>query len=266
MKDNENDLCMMHCGVKQNDSGELCGPMIRGVYLLHYIIEGKGRYFVNEKEYELGSGDVFAIYPDDLVAYQADEAEPWLFCWMEIGGKNAEFCYERIGFEYEHPIAHLQNNIFENGVNNCLDYIESNENNLSQLRLTGFAYEVLSAFEQPEAYSNQKKEDLYISKSVQYIEHNIHKKIFVSDVAKYIGLEHSYFYRIFKRKMGISPEKYLIQQRIEKSKKYIQAGVAYKNIPPLVGINDIYYFFRTFKSVTGMSPSEYKKQYRSVPL
>ena len=52
----------------------------------------------------------------------------------------------------------------------------------------------------------------------------------------------------------------------EKSKKYIQAGVAYKNIPPLVGINDIYYFFRTFKSVTGMSPSEYKKQCRSVPL
>jgi len=213
---------------------------------------------VNKKEYRLGQGDVFVIYPEDMVTYQADEDDPWLFCWMEFGGENAEFLYKRIGIERDVPIVHLNNNVFEIGVTNCLDYIEANENNLSQLRLTGFAYEVLSAFEKKEVSRKIKNEELYINKAVQYIEHNIHKGIYVSDVVGYVGLEHSYFYRIFKKKFGVSPEKYLRIQRIEKAKKYISAGIAYKDIPNLIGINDIFFFYKTFKSITGMTPSEYK--------
>jgi len=258
VEDNECSLCMRHCGIRQNESAEKCGPMIRGVYLLHFVIKSKGSFYVNKKEYRLGQGDVFVIYPEDMVTYQADEDDPWLFCWMEFGGENAEFLYKRIGIERDVPIVHLNNNVFEIGVTNCLDYIEANENNLSQLRLTGFAYEVLSAFEKKEVSRKIKNEELYINKAVQYIEHNIHKGIYVSDVVGYVGLEHSYFYRIFKKKFGVSPEKYLRIQRIEKAKKYISAGIAYKDIPNLIGINDIFFFYKTFKSITGMTPSEYK--------
>ncbi len=258
IRDDESELCMLHCGIKQIESGELCGPAIRRVYLLHYVVQGKGKYFVNNKEYNLAPGDVFAIYPDDMVSYKADEEEPWLLCWMEFGGKNPEFYYDRIGIQYENPVMHLNNRLFERGVANCLDYIEANENNLSQLRLTGFAYEVLSAFETKEESDGNKSEELYISKSIRYIDHNIHEKILVSDVVRYVGLEHSYFYRVFKKNVGMSPEKYIIERRIEMAKKYIQAGVDIKNIPSLVGISDIYYFYKCFKKVTGMTPSQHK--------
>lgn len=47
------DLCFAHCGIKENEPNELCGPMVRNLYLLHFVIEGKGRYYVNNKEYHL---------------------------------------------------------------------------------------------------------------------------------------------------------------------------------------------------------------------
>ena len=264
IRDDESEMCMHHCGIKQNKSGEQCGPMIRGMYLIHYVIQGKGSFWVNNKEYKLFTGDVFFIYPDDLVSYRADEKEPWLFCWMGFVGKNVGSNYKKIGISYENPVIHLNNRLFEQGVSNCLDYIENNKNNLSQLRLTGFTYEVLSAFEAIEESGKNKSEDLYIKKGLQYIDNNIHKKILVSDVVEYVGLEHSYFYRIFKKNLGISPEQYLIEKRIEISKKYIRAGVAFKDIPALVGISDIYYFYKIFKKIAGITPSEYKKIQRHI--
>ena len=257
----ENDLYMIHCGIKQNEPGELCGPAIREMYLLHFVLKGKGTYFVSGEEYHLGAGDVFAIYPEDLVSYQADTSEPWLFCWIGFHGKNANLCYEKIGISRQHLVTHLHNHDFANSISRALDYIDSNKNNLSQLRLTAFVYEILSTLEKTEIPSKDKKEIFYINKSLQYIEYNLHKKIFVSDIAEHIGLEHSYFYRIFKNNLGVSPEKYLMQQRIEKAKKYIAAGADYKDIPVMVGISNIYYLYRVFKNITGMTPSQYKKQH-----
>lgn len=252
-------LHLVHCGVKQNQPGELCDLSIREMYLLHCVLRGKGVYRMDGQEYALGPGDVFAIYPEDLVSYQADETEPWQFCWVGFQGSEAARCYETVGIRREYPIVHLHGNAFETGVSHCLDYIEENEARLSPLRLAGFICEILSAFESSEPVGKQEREQAYVDKALRYIEHDLHRRILVSDVVTHVGLEHSYFYRIFKKQMGVSPETYLIRQRIEKAKKYLRAGVPCKEIPALIGMSDVYYFFRTFKRITGITPSAYRR-------
>ena len=44
----KSDLAFIHCGIKQNLPDELCGPAARNMYLLHYVIDGKGLYFAGE--------------------------------------------------------------------------------------------------------------------------------------------------------------------------------------------------------------------------
>lgn len=257
--DSSGDLYMLHYGIKQCKSAELCGPMMRNMYLLHYVIKGCGRYCDERNEYSIKSGQVFAIYPDDIVSYQADEREPWLFCWVGFGGGKAAEYYDKIGVSRDLPVLRINNDSFLETVKNCLDYTEKNIDCLSQLRLTGYLYEALSCMENNgSAMQELSSAQARVNAAMMYMEYNYDKKIFASDVAKYVGLEYSYFYRLFKKEMGITPEHYLINLRIEKTKKLIGKGYAFKEVPSLVGIGNIYYFTKLFKQITGMTPSEYR--------
>ena len=141
-------LSFVHCGIKPNEPNEICNPMTRKIYLLHFVIDGKGTYYVNGKAYNLKKGDVFAIFPDDVVSYKADRDEPWYFGWIGFVGTNASDYYNHIGFTENSFITHLDNYLFIKGIMNCLDYIEENEKSgLSMLRLDAFVLEILSSFE-----------------------------------------------------------------------------------------------------------------------
>lgn len=83
--------------------------------------------------------------------------------------------------------------------------------------------------------------------------------IMASDVSKHVGYEHSYFYRIFKREIGISPERYLMRLRIERAKKLIQRGYSFQEASALSGIKNVYYFSKLFKQLEGKTPSEYRE-------
>lgn len=260
IRNDSDGLCLLTCGIKQNKPGELCGPMIRGSYLLHAILQGHGRYTANNREYALKPGDVFAIFPEELVSYQADDEEPWLFCWIGFVGQQAPALYERLHIDPEHLVFQISPNDFLDAIRQCLDYYALHEENPSQLQLTAFAYAALSALERPGVGEKASKEQLYVQKSCAYMKQYYHRYIFASDVANYVGLEYSYFYRLFKKNAGISPEQYLIQLRIQYAKKYIQASVPLKEIPHLIGIRDESYFYRLFKKIVGMTPSDYRKR------
>ncbi|MBO5930375.1 MAG: helix-turn-helix transcriptional regulator, partial [Clostridia bacterium] len=89
-------------------------------------------------------------------------------------------------------------------------------------------------------------------------------KITVSDVAKFLNLERSYFYRIFKEETGISPSQYLIQLRMSKSKALLEMGESVKTASSAVGIDDIYHFSKTFSKKMGITPSLFKKQQKKT--
>ena len=252
----KSDLSLIHCGIKPNKPNEQCGPLARNMYLLHYVIDGKGMYFMKGKVYHLKKGDVFAIYPNDVVSYKADEEDPWYFCWIGFVGIQAAEYYKQIGFEEGCPVKYIGNSLFVKGVMNCIDYIgENKEENLSALRLKAFILEILASFETT-TIKNSKN---YIEKAILYIEINYNTKINLSEMASSLGLEYSYFFKIFKKALGISPSEYLMNLRMEKAKILLNNKIAIKNIPALVGISDVYYFTKLFKKSTGTTPSAYIK-------
>ena len=59
-------------------------------------------------------------------------------------------------------------------------------------------------------------------------------------------------------------KKYLMQQRMEKARKLLEAGNgSIGEICDAVGIHNLSYFSHLFKQYTGKLPSEYKKEYHS---
>lgn len=109
--------------------------------------------------------------------------------------------------------------------------------------------------------SNVKNRNV-IFKAVNYIRDNYHS-ICLEDVAAAVGLNPTYFSRIFKEETGKSYTEYLNRIRVEVSKELLKKGVPLAQIAQRVGFNDQSYFTTIFKKYEGVSPRKWLQGKRS---
>jgi len=80
-------------------------------------------------------------------------------------------------------------------------------------------------------------------------------------IAAKLNKEYSYLSRLFSDAEGITIEKYIIQQKVEKVKELLEYGELNLNeIADRMGYSSSAHLSTQFKSVTGMPPSKYKIQ------
>ena len=259
--ESESELALLGCGREKCDFDFSDGPSIRNSYILHYIISGKGYYEVDGHKYALKKGDVFAIYPDDLVTYYTDKDDPWEFCWIIFGGTRGRKYYHSIGISHSRLVISNVDKAFATSITDCLKYIDENPKTYSQLRLVSCMLECFSHIEKATyAERHVPSNKNHVQNAIAYIEYNYGRGINIKDVSDQLGLERTYFYRIFKKETGKTPNEYLTEYRIKKAKSLIALGVDFKNIANSIGLNDVYYFSKLFKKTTGLSPSEYRNK------
>lgn len=251
------DLYLINCGYEDCCSNFICAPHTRKYFLIHFVTKGSGFYEAGGKKHFVSSGDIFIIYPDELVSYHSpDVNSTWSFCWIGFSGNMAsEYLKLSKISGYTKSVKHFE---FYSIVSNCLNYIEERKNNISQLKLNSYILDSLYCLSKDNETQKLKPVE-QVDKAVRYIEYNYMNSITSKDVAAHLALERSYFYRIFKKYTGASPEQYIIKYRIKKATEligYNKYSVA--EIAKFVGIKDIYYFSRLFKKIMGVSPSKYK--------
>lgn len=258
-------LCLEHVGCATCAPSFRCGPSIRNMHIIHYVISGKGYYEVSGHQYEVTAGDAFIIYPDDLVLYYSHPDSPWSLCWLCFTDDVATPLMHRSGL-FGAYVVHLHDTSFSDDLFSCLDYAENNDH-VSQIMLESYLLRCIADIEKSRVNEspqtipiNPSKEYVDLAKS--YIHYHYADDISVSSVSKFIGLERSYFYRIFKQETGVSPEEYLIKCRIKRAKELLHKNVNFKDIAQSVGIGDVYYFSKVFKKHEGITPSEYREQIR----
>lgn len=99
-----------------------------------------------------------------------------------------------------------------------------------------------------------------IRAAVIYINENYQKKIFLSDIARAVFMNHTYLSQKFKKEVGLSIPKYLEQVRINKALLLLQSSdYSISEVAEQVGFSNQNYFSKVFKGITGNSPMKYKK-------
>ncbi len=120
-----------------------------------------------------------------------------------------------------------------------------------------FVYDIMSLMENQYSSPNKK----LIIKAKDFIQRNYTGKIYMNDVAEYVGLSPYYFSRVFKQESGETFTQYINTIRIQRSKEYIRNHyMSLGEIALKVGYEDFSYFSKVFRKSEGCLPSEYRKK------
>ena len=80
------ELRIREFGIEEIGTRAKYGPIVRNVYILHYVLHGKG-YF-NDKAVHKGQG--FLIRAGQNAKYFYDKDDPWQYFWVIFDGTKAE--------------------------------------------------------------------------------------------------------------------------------------------------------------------------------
>lgn len=254
-------LYVCQSGWQLSGKGHYYGPIVRDFFVIHYIIKGKGKYNVNGKTYYLEKNNGFLIMPGDSTFYQADEDDPWEYYWVGFDGTESKRLIRLAGFDKD-------NLIFEYKRDGKLgEYIEnmyeaSQKNAYPDIEMIGYLYLFMSCLINQNLPSGNIQNE-YLKKAINYIENNYYKKLSVSMLSSFVGVERTHLYRIFKAETNQSINSYIRNFRISKAKdSLLFSDYSIEEIAALTGFSDTASFSKAFKNVVEISPTKYRKMIR----
>jgi len=107
----------------------------------------------------------------------------------------------------------------------------------------------------------------YTEQCKEYIRKYYHQKIYISDIAKALGISESHLSRIFKKETGESIQEYSMHMRIERAEnllKYSEASLT--EISEYLCFSSQSHFGKVFKVYKNMTPKQYRDYYKSPEI
>jgi len=103
--------------------------------------------------------------------------------------------------------------------------------------------------------------DSYICSAQEYIRTYSNLNITLRDICEEIHVSEYHFIRMFVKKVGVTPHRYLLMVRMEKAKELLSTKqYSITETAMLSGYESISAFSTAFKRLNGVSPADYKKQ------
>ena len=261
------DLGLYQFGMEQGSPSHSYGPAARNHFLFHYIISGTGTLYADDstgttKTYHLKSGEGFLIFPNQITTYIADKELPWEYVWIEFDGLRAKEAMDTAGFSLDRPIFHTKKRDMSQKMEEELVYIATHTDE-TIFNIIGHLYLFLDYFMRSTVSTvvkgSTKLQDYYIKEAITYIEQNFQNDISVVDIANRLGINRSYFGKIFKQTLKQTPQEFLINYRMIKATELLRlTKMSIGDISKAVGYENQLHFSRAFKKIYNISPREWR--------
>ena len=237
-----NGLNPIHFGYGSCFRNHCFGPATRTNWVIHFVVSGFGNFFIDNKNYRLGPGEMFVIPPGKVTFYQADSENPWSYIWI---GFSCDFNIGEILSDTMHLPDAL---VIFNAMKKCKD-----AGNGKSAFLAARLWDLYALI-----LGKSSEDSDYVQRAIDYIHSEYMNKLTIQSIANKLNLDRSYFSTLFKSKIGVSPMQYLMNYRMSVAASLMLNEKKSVSVAAFsVGYSDVFNFSKMFKVHYGVSPTKY---------
>ena len=220
--------------------------------IIHYVLEGKGRF--NGHPVEKGMG--FLIRAGERAEYHMDSAEPWRYFWISMAGPQAEYICKNHILPDENGLFPWQHGAL---IGQLLENFR--QDSPAPMAALAWLYRILSCHEA----APQKHLNPYVAQAQRLLRTRM--ELSVQEVAAACKVDDRYLYNLFVKHTGLSPKQYSNALRLQKAQALLkESDCPVSEVALQVGFADGLTFSRFFSRLCGQSPTAYRKANREIRL
>lgn len=232
----------------------------------YYIKEGHCEFCINGETYEGIPGRLFLIPAGISHSYHNDKSEvfsSYIVCFdiypNNIGIFNLLGLPPFVDAKDDYRMCFFFNDYIERYSDGRVADILHIKSCLIEMIIQ---YMVLTGCD---GLSVKKSKNNVFNQIIEFIDENIDKNISNEELAKEFHFHPNHLIRVFKKKTGQTPAKYIKMRKMETAKQLIEdTELGFNVIMHRVGNNDAALFSKMFKSVYGLSPRNYRQNVRNM--
>ena len=233
-------------------------------YLIIFVLSGKGYLDYKGKSYTLYKDQGFLIDCMQYQFYKADSEDPWEIVWVHFNGGTSYGYYEQFS-KNSSPICNFENNTQVPSIIKQLILTHQEKNirtePLSSKLLVDLLTEFLFTINAPDSSETLLPE--YIKKIMKDLDKNLMERITLDMLAEKYSLNKFHLEKEFKKFIGISPNEYVISNRISLAKELLKyTDIPVSEIAFKIGVDNVSHFINLFKNREGVTPLAFRKKWQ----
>ncbi len=255
------------CGSEIMRPNMVWGPKVLDSYILYYVYEGKGILEVGGEKFSVQKGQGFLIPRNVLSSFTADEEEPMKTVWVDFNGYLAEVYLLRAKLSEHSPIFTYDEDDFF--LVKFKEMVKASKRRFNRYcTMMSILYQMfaklLDIANSTEGGEIKDTTELYLRRALEFIEMNYTTKLTIDNLSKHVGLDRKYLYSIFKKRVGESPQEYLINYRMDMAGRLLEnSNLSVSNIARSVGYSNPFHFSKIFKNVKKVPPTQFRENFRT---
>lgn len=236
------------------------------VHELYFLKHGTINYFIDDRTYEVKTGDIFIIpagIPHKTVTCSDTRSRALIY--FEDSSVLAQELTEKLCSHPNifRPDSELQREI--NGIFSKIHLESLSQKPLGDLLSKCCFNEILMLlFRENTSLKSFRIKDKLITDIEDYIKLHFADRLTLEYLAKHFHLSKSYFSRVFNQKSGMNINEYINLIRVNKAKEMLcSSRLSVTDIAMSCGFNDSNYFSTVFKRITGITPLRFRMLYHA---
>ncbi len=235
---------------------------------LHFVISGRGKMLLGDREYDIEQGDLFLLPHDEPVIYFASEEEPWAYYWISFSPSSKIGLQQRLGMSVTNPVKKSRNPQKIKEVFEQLFVKNDQSERLDYRALSAFLF-LLSlesdVLETRKAQSSRRTTLVEDAKQIMQI-HYANEEFSVGKLPGMLYVSSRHLGKLFKGETGLTLAAYLTALRLNHAGELLRnRDYSISELCSATGFGDERYFMKRFKEKFGVTVKEYRQKCRTNP-
>jgi AraC-like DNA-binding protein len=226
------------------------------LFSIELVTAGNIRFTQDRRDYIVNPGEVFLVRRRCHNLMRTGPAGFAHKRFMVVEGDMVDTVLEMTGVAYRDHIVLARPHFVATLMKEGLALLSRADRGFAR-RLSAIAYELIVELGRD---CHQADTPEALLRALRFLRRNMNRKVSSAETADHVGISVASLNRLFRRHLGVSPIRYLAEQRMAYARQLlVSTSEPVKAIALELGFSDPLYFSAQFSKQVGVSPRAYRR-------